>query len=72
MFLSFSLLYCFFLTSKTWKIFTLFRRQDSSIGFGAPVRANMRSGGVTDAAVTSSLLETVSIYAIVDKTNGSL
>ncbi|KAF7830717.1 CLP protease regulatory subunit CLPX1, mitochondrial [Senna tora] len=35
------------------------RRQDSSIGFGAPVRANMRAGGVTDAAVTSSLLETV-------------
>ncbi|XP_062148500.1 CLP protease regulatory subunit CLPX1, mitochondrial isoform X2 [Alnus glutinosa] len=35
------------------------RRQDSSIGFGAPVRANMRAGGVTDAAVASSLLETV-------------
>ncbi|KAK7283711.1 hypothetical protein RIF29_13437 [Crotalaria pallida] len=35
------------------------RRQDSSIGFGAPVRANMRAGGVTDSAVTSSLLETV-------------
>ncbi|KAM4068719.1 hypothetical protein ACB094_12G034400 [Castanea mollissima] len=35
------------------------RRQDSSIGFGAPVRANMRAGGVTDASVTSSLLETV-------------
>ncbi|KAK4273886.1 hypothetical protein QN277_017196 [Acacia crassicarpa] len=35
------------------------RRQDSSIGFGAPVRANMRVGGVTDAAVASSLLETV-------------
>ncbi|KAK4860397.1 hypothetical protein QYF36_022931 [Acer negundo] len=35
------------------------RRQDSSIGFGAPVRANMRAGGVTDATVTSSLLETV-------------
>ncbi|PON72063.1 ATP-dependent Clp protease ATP-binding subunit ClpA [Parasponia andersonii] len=35
------------------------RHQDSSIGFGAPVRANMRSGGVTDAAVTSTLLETV-------------
>ncbi|CDP05061.1 unnamed protein product [Coffea canephora] len=35
------------------------RRQDSSIGFGAPVRANMRTGGVTTAAVTSSLLETV-------------
>ncbi|CAL0303530.1 unnamed protein product [Lupinus luteus] len=35
------------------------RRQDSSIGFGAPVRANMRAGGVTDSAVTSSLLESV-------------
>jgi len=35
------------------------RRQDSSIGFGAPVRANMRTGGVTHASVTSSLLETV-------------
>ncbi|XP_070027168.1 CLP protease regulatory subunit CLPX1, mitochondrial-like isoform X1 [Nicotiana tabacum] len=35
------------------------RRQDSSIGFGAPVRANMRTGGVTSAAVTSSLLEIV-------------
>ncbi|XP_021298311.1 CLP protease regulatory subunit CLPX2, mitochondrial isoform X2 [Herrania umbratica] len=35
------------------------RRQDSSIGFGAPVRANMRSGGLTTAAVTSSLLESV-------------
>ncbi|KAE8672360.1 CLP protease regulatory subunit X isoform 2 [Hibiscus syriacus] len=35
------------------------RRQDSSIGFGAPVRANMRAGGVTHAAVTSSLMETV-------------
>ncbi|EYU19646.1 hypothetical protein ABFS82_06G100900 [Erythranthe guttata] len=35
------------------------RRHDSSIGFGAPVRANMRNGGLTSAAVTSSLLETV-------------
>ncbi|KAK7344078.1 hypothetical protein VNO77_13325 [Canavalia gladiata] len=35
------------------------RRQDSSIGFGAPVRANIRTGGVTNAAVTSSLLESV-------------
>lgn len=35
------------------------RRQDSSIGFGAPVRANMRSGGLINAAVTSSLLESV-------------
>ncbi|KAF5741959.1 ATP-dependent Clp protease ATP-binding subunit clpX-like mitochondrial [Tripterygium wilfordii] len=35
------------------------RRQDSSIGFGAPVRTNMRAGGVTDASVTSSLLESV-------------
>ncbi|XP_061956057.1 CLP protease regulatory subunit CLPX1, mitochondrial-like isoform X2 [Populus nigra] len=34
------------------------RRQDSSIGFGAPVRANMRTGGVTSAAMISSLLET--------------
>lgn len=35
------------------------RRQDSSIGFGAPVRANMRVGGLTNAVVTSSLLESV-------------
>ncbi|XP_048334891.2 CLP protease regulatory subunit CLPX3, mitochondrial isoform X1 [Ziziphus jujuba] len=34
------------------------RRQDSSIGFGAPIRANMRAG-VTSATVTSSLLESV-------------
>ncbi|GAB2283954.1 hypothetical protein Dimus_018435 [Dionaea muscipula] len=33
------------------------RRHDSSIGFGAPVRANMRSGAVTSAVVASSLLE---------------
>ncbi|GAA0187602.1 protease [Lithospermum erythrorhizon] len=35
------------------------RRQDSSIGFGAPVRANMRAGSIIEATVTSSLLETV-------------
>ncbi|KAH9602990.1 hypothetical protein KSS87_018113 [Heliosperma pusillum] len=35
------------------------RRHDSSIGFGAPVRANMRSGSVTSAVVASSLLESV-------------
>nr|XP_027094093.1 CLP protease regulatory subunit CLPX3, mitochondrial-like isoform X1 [Coffea arabica] len=35
------------------------RRQDSSIGFGAPVRANLRTGGITNATVTSSLLESV-------------
>ncbi|KAL9245139.1 hypothetical protein vseg_018824 [Gypsophila vaccaria] len=35
------------------------RRQDSSIGFGAPVRANLRAGGSTNAVVTSSLLESV-------------
>lgn len=35
------------------------RRQDSSIGFGAPVRTNMRVGDVTNAVVTSSLLESV-------------
>lgn len=38
---------------------TLTRRQDSSIGFGAPIRANLRPGGLTSAEVTSSLLETV-------------
>ncbi|KAF8413348.1 hypothetical protein HHK36_001327 [Tetracentron sinense] len=35
------------------------RRQDSSIGFGAPIRANMRTSSLTNAAVVSSLLETV-------------
>ncbi|XP_026434366.1 CLP protease regulatory subunit CLPX1, mitochondrial-like isoform X1 [Papaver somniferum] len=35
------------------------RRQDSSIGFGSPVRANMRAGGLTNSVLTSSLLETV-------------
>ncbi|KFK45073.1 hypothetical protein AALP_AA1G339900 [Arabis alpina] len=35
------------------------RRQDSSIGFGAPVRANMATSGVTSGVVTSSLLESV-------------
>lgn len=35
------------------------RKQDSSIGFGAPVRANMRGNKLIDAAITSSLLETV-------------
>ncbi|XP_042439331.1 CLP protease regulatory subunit CLPX1, mitochondrial-like [Zingiber officinale] len=35
------------------------RRQDSSIGFGAPVRASMRAGGIANATVTSSLLESV-------------
>ncbi|XP_061357262.1 CLP protease regulatory subunit CLPX2, mitochondrial [Gastrolobium bilobum] len=35
------------------------RQQDSSIGFGVPVRANMRACGFPDAAVTSSLLENV-------------
>ncbi|GAB2230975.1 hypothetical protein Drorol1_Dr00027256 [Drosera rotundifolia] len=35
------------------------RRHDSSIGFGAPVRANMRSGAPTSAVVASSLLQSV-------------
>ncbi|XP_078428283.1 CLP protease regulatory subunit X isoform X2 [Wolffia australiana] len=35
------------------------RRHDSSIGFGAPVRTKMRNGSITNAAVTSSLLESV-------------
>ena len=40
------------------------RRQDSSIGFGAPVRASMRAGGISSAQVTSSLLESVSTMRI--------
>jgi ATP-dependent Clp protease ATP-binding subunit ClpX len=39
--------------------FLVNRRQDSSIGFGAPVRASMRAGGISSAQVTSSLLESV-------------
>ncbi|XP_022155148.1 CLP protease regulatory subunit CLPX2, mitochondrial isoform X2 [Momordica charantia] len=35
------------------------RQHDSSIGFGAPVRASMRAGGLTDAVVTSSILGSV-------------
>ncbi|KAK9145524.1 hypothetical protein Sjap_005427 [Stephania japonica] len=35
------------------------RRQDSSIGFGAPVRSNMRTTGSINATVSSSLLKTV-------------
>ncbi|XP_039687605.1 CLP protease regulatory subunit CLPX1, mitochondrial isoform X3 [Medicago truncatula] len=35
------------------------RRQDSSIGFGAPVRAKMKAGSVTEASIASSLLGTV-------------
>ncbi|XP_022997631.1 CLP protease regulatory subunit CLPX2, mitochondrial isoform X1 [Cucurbita maxima] len=35
------------------------RQHDSSIGFGAPVRASMRTGGLTDDIVTSSILESV-------------
>ena len=66
-----------FLFLATYKCATSnLRRQDSSIGFGAPVRANMRSTGVTTAAVTSSLLETVSslqllVYAYIHKKNQS-
>ncbi|KNA13148.1 hypothetical protein SOVF_119410 [Spinacia oleracea] len=35
------------------------RRHDSSIGFGAPVRANMRTSGPTSAVIASSLLDNV-------------
>lgn len=35
------------------------RREESSIGFRAPIRANMRVAGLTNAVVTSSLLESV-------------
>lgn len=56
---------CFTCALVSARVFTNFyyltRRQDSSIGFGAPVRANMRTGGITDSVVTSSLLESVSI-----------
>lgn len=38
---------------------SLYRQHDSSIGFGAPVRASMRTGGLIDAVVTSSILESV-------------
>jgi hypothetical protein len=39
---------------------TFSRRHDSSIGFRARVRSNMRTGGVINAEITSSLLESVS------------
>ncbi|KAI5408210.1 CLP protease regulatory subunit clpx1 [Lathyrus oleraceus] len=35
------------------------RRQDSSVGFGAPVRTKMKSRSITEAAVASSLLGTI-------------
>ncbi|KAI5408212.1 CLP protease regulatory subunit clpx1 [Lathyrus oleraceus] len=35
------------------------RRQDSSVGFGAPVRTKMKAGSITEAAVASSLLGTI-------------
>ena len=38
------------------------RRHDSSIGFGAPVRANMRTSGPTSASIASSLLDNVSFF----------
>lgn len=44
---------------KVENVLIFIRRQDSSIGFGAPIRANMRASGITNAAVTSSLLESV-------------
>ena len=39
-------------------------RHDSSIGFGAPVRENLRNAGVSSAVVTSALLETVRVYSL--------
>lgn len=54
------------------QVLHLCRRQDSSIGFGAPVRANMRTGGLTDTLVTSSLLESVRIKIQMAKFAGSL
>ncbi|GKB44302.1 probable cytosolic oligopeptidase A [Tanacetum coccineum] len=43
------------------------RRQDSSITFGAPVRANMRTAGLTTTTVTLSLLQTKFGKLITDK-----
>lgn len=40
-------------------IFLLTRQHDASIGFGASVRTNMSTSGVSSAAVTSSLMESV-------------
>ncbi|KAG8058974.1 hypothetical protein GUJ93_ZPchr0002g23798 [Zizania palustris] len=48
------------------------RRQDSSIGFGARVRANMRAGGISSAQVTSSLLESVSYHDSRSNFSGNL
>lgn len=42
-----------------FKFNDFFRKQDSSIGFEAPVRANMRGNKLINGAITSSLLETV-------------
>ena len=39
------------------------RRQDSSIGFGAPIRTNMRSSGASSPMVTSSLVESVRVLS---------
>lgn len=36
-----------------------YRQHDSSIGFGAPVRASMRTGGLNEGLVTSLILESV-------------
>lgn len=47
------------------------RRHDSSIGFGAPVRANMRTGGATSAAIASSLLDNVSLCLGCNRVTGS-
>ena len=54
---------CETLFHDTWVIeCCCFRKQDSSIGFGAPVRANMRGNKLIDAAITSSLLEMVTTF----------
>ncbi|KAA3489475.1 CLP protease regulatory subunit CLPX3, mitochondrial-like isoform X2 [Gossypium australe] len=44
---------------QMYAVVFIFRRQDSSIGFGAPVRENMRTSPLITAAVASSLLESV-------------
>lgn len=53
-----------FIEGYRFKYIPLLRRQDASIGFGAPVRANMRTSGTMSAAVASSLLEYVRLLAL--------
>uniref|UniRef100_M1CF84 Tip120 n=1 Tax=Solanum tuberosum TaxID=4113 RepID=M1CF84_SOLTU len=50
------------LTCSVYLYFFFRLRQDSSTGFGVPVLTNIRVSGLTDAVVTSSLLESSRWY----------